>query len=218
MITTTENLSIPGPAGTLEGCLHHKAAPNAIAPWTLVICHPHPLYGGTMDNKVVTTIAKAGVELGLQVLRFNYRGVGHSGGAFADAIGECEDLQAVIVFLKQQHPDLRLILCGFSFGAYIVTKVTADRQDVKGLLTVAPAVLHYDFNGLAQVKCPWFLIQGDADEVVPPQSVYDWLAKTTQSVKRIDFAGAGHFFHGRLVELKSVVKECFASILKSESR
>lgn len=217
MITTTENLSILGPAGALEACLHHKAASNAIAPWTLVICHPHPLYGGTMDNKVVTTIAKAGVELEMQVLRFNYRGVGQSSGTFADAIGECEDLQAVIAFLKQQHPDLRLVLCGFSFGAYIAAKVTADTPDVKGLLTVSPAVLHYDFNRLAQVNCPWFLIQGDADEVVPPQSVYDWLLKTKQKVARIDFVGAGHFFHGRLVELKASVKECFASILQSQN-
>ncbi|MBY0377425.1 MAG: alpha/beta hydrolase [Gammaproteobacteria bacterium] len=217
MITTLENLNIPGPAGTLEACLHHKAAPNAPAPWTLIICHPHPLYGGTMDNKVVTTIAKAGTELGMQVLRFNYRGVGRSTGTFADAIGECEDLQAVIAFLKQKHSDLRLILCGFSFGAYIAAKITADRQDVQGLLTVAPAVLHYDFSGLAAVNCPWFLIQGDADEVVPPQSVYDWLATTKQEVVRIDFAAAGHFFHGRLVELKASVKECFALMMKSEN-
>lgn len=216
MMTTIENLNIPGPAGTLEACLHHKAPVDAIAPWTLIICHPHPLYGGTMDNKVVTTIAKAGVELDLQVLRFNYRGVGRSTGSFADAIGECEDLQAVIAFLRQKNPDCRLILCGFSFGAYIAAKVTADRQDVKGLVTVAPAVLHYDFSGLARIHCPWWLIQGDADEIVPPQSVYDWLATTKQQVARIDFAGAGHFFHGRLVELKASVKECFALIIKSE--
>ena len=78
------------------------------------------------------------------------------------------------------------------------------------------AVLHYDFSGLAQIHCPWWLIQGDADEVVPPQSVYDWLATTKQSVVRLDFAGAGHFFHGRLVELKASVKECFALTLQSE--
>jgi uncharacterized protein len=215
-MTTLENIIIPGPAGTLEARLHNRAAATAPAPWTLVICHPHPLYGGTMDNKVITTIAKAGVELEMQVLRFNYRGVGHSEGAFADAIGECDDLQAVITWTKKQFPNLRLILCGFSFGAYIAAKVTAEMPDVKGLITVAPAVLHYDFNGLAKIHCPWFLIQSDGDEIVPPQSVYDFLEKTPQNIKRIDFTGASHFFHGRLIELKQAVKEGFGAIIKGE--
>jgi alpha/beta superfamily hydrolase len=215
-MSTLENIFIPGPAGALEARLHNRAAATISAPWTLVICHPHPLYGGTMDNKVITTIAKAGVELGMQVLRFNYRGVGHSAGTFADAVGECDDLQAVIAWLKEQSPNLRLLLCGFSFGAYIAAKVTSETPNIKGLITVAPAVLHYDFNGLAKVNCPWFLIQGSADEVVPPQSVYNFLAKTSQNIKRIDFADAGHFFHGRLIELKQTVKECFGPIIEGE--
>lgn len=213
MVTTVENIIIPGPAGALEACLHNRA--TTPDPWTLVICHPHPLYGGTMDNKVITTIAKAGVELEMQVVRFNYRGVGRSEGAFADAVGECEDLHAVIQCLKKEFTHLRLILCGFSFGAYIAAKVTAEMPDVKGLITVAPAVLHYDFNALAKIQCPWFLIQSDGDEVVPPQSVYNFLAKTPQNIRRIDFKGASHFFHGRLIELKQAVKDCFASILQS---
>src|SRR3990167_1840622 len=107
-MSTVENIMIPGPAGALEARLHNRAAATVIAPWTLIICHPHPLYGGTMDNKVITTIAKAGVELEMQVLRFNYRGAGHSVGAFADAVGESDDLQAVINFLKKEFSDLRL--------------------------------------------------------------------------------------------------------------
>jgi alpha/beta superfamily hydrolase len=217
-MTTLESIMIPGPVGALEVRLHNRAAATVPAPWTLVICHPHPLYGGTMDNKVITTIAKAGVELEMQVLRFNYRGVGHSEGAFADAVGECDDLHAVINFLKKEFADLRLILCGFSFGAYIAAKVTAEMPSVKGLITVAPAVLHYDFNALPKIPCPWFLIQSDADEVVPPQSVYDFLAKTPQSITQIDFTGASHFFHGRLIELKQAVKESFASIIQSEAK
>ncbi len=211
-----ENIIIPGPSGALEACLHNRAAASVAAPWTLVICHPHPLYGGTMDNKVITTIAKAGVELGMQVLRFNYRGVGQSAGTFADAVGECDDLQAVIAWIKKQFPNLRLIVCGFSFGAYIAAKVASETPKIKGLITVAPAVLHYDFNTLIKINCPWFLIQGSADEIVPPQSVYDFLEKTSQKIHRIDFADAGHFFHGRLVELKQTVKECFGPIIEGE--
>ena len=215
MTITTENLFIPGPAGLLEAALHNRATDN-IAHWTMILCHPHPLYGGTMDNKVITTLAKAGVELGCQVLRFNYRGVGQSEGTFADAIGECEDLHAVLNWLKALYPDLRLILCGFSFGAYIAAKIAADTPDVKALLTVSPAVLHYDFSGLKKITCPWFLIQGDADEVVPPQSVYDWLTKANQTIHRIDFPGAGHFYHGRLMELKTVVKDYLSPLMQSE--
>lgn len=213
-MTTIENVFIPGPAGLLEACLHNRA--NIVNPWTLVICHPHPLYGGTMDNKVITTIAKAGVELEMQVLRFNYRGVGKSEGTFAGAVGECEDLNAVMHFLKKEFTHLRFIVCGFSFGAYIAAKVTSETPDIKGLITVAPAVLHYDFNGLAKMHCPWFLIQGDADEIVPPQSVYHFLEKTAQTITRRDFVGAGHFFHGRLVELKQTIKECLGSIQQGE--
>ncbi len=215
-MTRLENIFISGPVGTLDARLHNRSAAAASAPWTLVVCHPHPLYGGTMDNKVITTIAKAGVELGMQVLRFNYRGVGRSAGTFADAVGECEDLQAVIAWVKQQFPNLRLLLCGFSFGAYIAAKVASEIPDIKGLVTVAPAVLHYNFNGITKINCPWFLIQGSADEIVPPHSVYSFIEKTTQNIQRIDFADAGHFFHGRLIELKQTVKECFGTIIEGE--
>ena len=217
MHSTSQDITIAGPTGALEACFHLTDTHNT-NPWIMVICHPHPLYGGTMDNKVVTTLVKAGNELGMHALRFNYRRVGHSEGKFGNAIGECDDLQAVIHWLETQYLHFRLVLCGFSFGAYIAAKVTADRGDVKALLTIAPAVLHYDFNGLDTIHCPWFLIQGDADEVVPPQSVYDWLEKTSQTVQRIDFPAAGHFFHGRLVELRETVKTCFTPIVQGESR
>ncbi len=208
-----EHLSLQGPAGILETRLHRSNLSDP-EPWVMLICHPHPLYGGSMDNKVVTTLAKAGGELQMQVLRFNYRGVGKSEGKFGNAEGECDDLRAVIAYVKQIWPKGRLVLCGFSFGAYIAAKLASEMPEVKALFTIAPAVLHYDFSTLPKVACPWFLVQGDADEIVPPQSVYDWLARTSQTIQRIDFIGATHFFHGRLLELKQTVLDCLQKIVQ----
>jgi uncharacterized protein len=197
-------VTLAGPAGALEALTLCPVNGNAAA--TAVILHPHPLHGGTMQNKVVHTLARAFAELGVASVRFNFRGVGASAGGFAHGEGETEDALAVIEWVRQQRPGSPIWLAGFSFGAYVALRAAAPAQ-VSGLITVAPAVHLYDFSKLILPHCPWLLIQGEADEVVPVEAVRDWLADTMPSPQTLFLPGAGHFFHGRLNDLKAALRE-----------
>ena len=192
-----KKLTLKGPQGVLEAIL---SIPDDASGSVAVVCHPHPLYGGTMDNKVVHYTARALMEMGMPVLRFNFRGVGNSAGEFDDAVGEIDDCMTAVAWIQDNYPQERLVLAGFSFGSYIATQAAA-RADVSALITIAPAVSLYDFNSIGGVNCPWLLIQGDADEVVPPEAVRSWAAQSGSVSKVIWMPGASHFFHGRLVEL-----------------
>ena len=198
--------SFSGPAGDIEGLLDHPdVAPSAIA----VVCHPHPLQGGAMQNKVAYMLARAFNDMGALSLRFNFRGVGKSAGAFDNGIGETADALAAIDWLSAQHPGLPLWLGGFSFGSYVALRAQSQRQVVR-LVTVAPAVERFDTGGIVLPACPWLLVQGDADEVVSPEAVLAW-ARALKKPPRIEvMAGAGHFFHGRLNELREAVVAAFA--------
>jgi hypothetical protein len=171
---------------------------------TAVILHPHPLHGGTMQNKVVHTLARAFAELGVASVRFNFRGVGASAGRFAHGEGETEDALAVIAWVRKQRPDAPVWLAGFSFGAYVALRAAASAQ-VDGLITVAPAVHLYDFSTLVLPQCPWLLIQGEADEVVPVEAVRAWLSGIVPRPQTLFLPGVGHFFHGHLTEIKSAL-------------
>lgn len=195
---------ISGPAGQIELMLTQPdQAPRAIA----VVCHPHPLHGGTMHNKVVTTAAKAFLQMQAVVVRFNYRGVEASEGVFDDAVGECDDARAVIKWIQAQYPGLPLWLCGFSFGAYIATRVAHDDQQAVLCVSIAPAIAHYSFNDLTTLACPWFVVQGDEDKVAPCNPVKQWWNSTSKpaSQQLNIMSGAGHFFHGRLLELREEI-------------
>jgi alpha/beta superfamily hydrolase len=198
--------SFEGPAGNIEGLLDDpEAAPTAIA----VICHPHPLQGGAMQNKVTYMLARAFNDLGARSLRFNFRGVGGSAGAFDQGMGETADALAAIDWLSAQHPGLPLWLGGFSFGSYVALRAQSQRA-VQRLVTVAPAVERFDTKGIVLPTCPWLLVQGDADEVVSPEAVLAW-ARALQSPPKIEvMQDAGHFFHGRLNQLREVVVTAFA--------
>ncbi|HNI63282.1 MAG TPA: alpha/beta fold hydrolase [Agitococcus sp.] len=196
---------VQGQAGRIEVRLlmpqHAKA--NVFA----VVCHPHPLYGGTMDNKVVTTLTRTFKDLAIPVVSFNFRGVGQSEGLHDYARGEVDDLLAVIAWAKQQTQAEKLYLAGFSFGSYVAA-VGASRLShvqLQQLLLVAPPVHHYAFNELALPIEQTLVIQGDADEVVPAQEVFDWAAQ--QQITVLKFPNCSHFFHGRLVELRQAVLE-----------
>ncbi|MGE0114730.1 MAG: alpha/beta hydrolase [Steroidobacteraceae bacterium] len=197
-----QSIEIPGPCGGLQAIIEEPVdvAPAAFA----VICHPHPLQGGTMTNKVVHTLARACNECGVPTVRFNYRGVGHSAGSYADGIGETDDALAVIAWAHGRWPNLPLWLAGFSFGGGVALRA-ALRTSTARLITVAPAVAR-EAPPVKLPSCPWLLIQGDADEVIPASMVLDWAkALPVQPEIRV-MPGAGHFFHGRLIELRELVR------------
>ena len=202
---TVKRQQLQGPAGDLEIVLEHASdAPVFMA----IICHPHPLFGGTMDNKVVTTLSRLARDQGAVVVRFNFRGVGQSQGAYSDGIGETEDLLAVHAWLSHHYPGLPLWLAGFSFGSYVAARGARILNDngmaASQLLLVAPPVHHYDFAAIDSVGCPVTVVQGDDDEVVPAEQVLDWAARTPLAPDLVRFPDSGHFFHGKLVELKQV--------------
>jgi alpha/beta superfamily hydrolase len=200
-----QSLIITGPGGALEAI---TACPveSARVPATAVILHPHPLHGGTMHNKVVTTLARGFTELGVANLRFNFRGVGASEGEYARGEGETEDALAAIQWVRGQRPDDAIWLAGFSFGAYIALRVAAEAR-VNGLVTVAPAVHLYDFGRLQLPDCPWLLVQGEVDEVVPVEMVRHWLARIAPAPRAVFLPRVGHFFHQRLNELRAELRE-----------
>jgi uncharacterized protein len=199
-----EAFLLPGPAGALEtltSCPPDDKAVPAIA----IVCHPHPLHGGTMHNKVVHTLVKAFGELGLRTVRFNFRGVGASEGRFGDAEGEIEDLLAVLAWVRQQRPNDRLWLAGFSFGGFVCARA-AQQEPVAQLVSVAPAVNMYYFKSMqSPPNVPWLVIHGDADEVVPLAAIREWVERMQPSPELVVLKEAGHFFHGRLHDLRDTV-------------
>ena len=195
-------LFIPGPVGQLEAITTWPA--QKAQPIVGIVCHPHPLHEGSMHNKVVTTIAHTFDRLGVASVRFNYRGVGASEGNYGDMAGEIDDLLAVISWAKTCLPEHALWLAGFSFGAFIAASA-ADQQSATRLITIAPAVNHADFSQFTKVVCPWLVIQGDQDEIVPPEEVFAWAAQPPVPLQLHVMAGASHFFHGRLIELREVI-------------
>ncbi len=208
-----QRLSIPGPAGAIEAVAEDPGAepphasdraPADAAPTFGVICHPHPLFGGTMDNKVVTTLARALQQCGIPTVRFNFRGVGASAGSFDEGSGETLDLAAVVDWADLRWPGRQLLAAGFSFGAYVAMRFSVVRRPQR-LIMVAPPVTRFDFSGLGAPTIPWLVVQGDADEVVDPQAVSDWARSREPPPHLVMLPGVGHFFHGHLSELRDTV-------------
>jgi alpha/beta superfamily hydrolase len=202
----TTPAEIPGPAGALEAAVD-AAALLPVA--TAVVCHPHPLQDGTMKNKVVTTLSRAFTRLGADTVRFNFRGVGASAGSYADGVGEREDALAVVAWCRARWPKRRIYLGGFSFGGAVAAAIAA-RAAPAGLVTVAPAVDRFA-RDFAAPSCPWLLVHGDADDVVPPKSVLDWAAALAAPPRIVLLEGVGHFFHGRLPALIEAVTDFFGA-------
>lgn len=196
-------LSLAGPAGEIEARLTPPGA--ADYPAVAVVCHPHPLYGGSLDNKVTATLARTLGERGIPALRFNFRGVGASAGAYADGAGETEDLLAVVDVARRLYPERELWLAGFSFGAYVALRA-ARRADPARLITVAPPVHLYDCAALPAPQCPWLLIQGRNDEVVSCSEVMRWASRCYPAPHAVYLDGVGHYFHGRLATLRAVIQ------------
>lgn len=197
-------LLLEGPAGALEALTVCPRAGHVAA--TAVILHPHPLYGGTLHNKVVHTLARGFAGLGVASVRFNFRGVGASAGQFADAAGETDDALAVIEWVRARRPRDAIWLAGFSFGAYVALRA-ARTAGAAGLITVAPAVHLYDFSAIHLPSCPWLLVQGEDDEVVPVEAVRRWLVGLHPRPQAVFLPGIGHFFHQRLGEILAAQRQ-----------
>lgn len=194
---------IQGKAGKLEVLANLPESGGAVDA-VGIICHPHPVYGGTMRNKVVHMIEKAFRDMGLHAVRFNFRGVGASEGVFDHGVGEKEDLMSVVEWVRSVKPQMNIWLAGFSFGSYVALKAVHDIRPEQ-FLSVAPPVERYDYVELPQPDCPWLVIQGDEDDVVSPKAVYDYVDRCEPKPQLITMK-AGHFFHRRLLDLKGAIK------------
>jgi uncharacterized protein len=198
----TERLTIAGPAGILEGLLDTPVEADAAR--VGVICHPHPVYGGTMTNKVVHMLAKAFNDIGVAAIRFNYRGVGASSGAYDEGRGETLDTLAVAQWANARWPQAKLWLGGFSFGGAVALRAASQIQPAR-LVTVAPAIQRVDVTRVQLPRCPWLIVQGDSDELVNAQEVQAWAQSLEPKPEFVMLSGVDHFFHGRLNELREAV-------------
>lgn len=193
-------LSLVGNMGPIEAIL--SVPEQADKRYIAIIGHPHSLHGGTMNNKVVTTLVRTFNELGINSLRFNFRGVGQSAGTYDEGVGESEDMLCIARQLLQERQDVQLIFAGFSFGSYVSYRAAA--QCIHALLIlIAPPVHHYNYLEFSPNLAPWIVVQGDKDEVVPAQLVFDYVHNSHSQILLLDFADTSHFFHGKLIDLKT---------------
>jgi alpha/beta superfamily hydrolase len=200
-------VTLAGPAGALE--LHVDLPGDDATPLPLVaiVCHPLPTEGGTMHNKVVTMAARSLRELGVTTLRFNFRGAGASAGSFDEGIGELDDLRTVVAWARSSRPGHALWLGGFSFGAYVSLRAAAELQPAL-LLSIAPPAGRWDFESIPVPTMPWLVIQGEADEIVDPPTVYAWLkALDPPQLELVRMPDTSHFFHRKLMDLRGAIKQ-----------
>ncbi len=184
--------------------------PDASIADVAVVCHPHPLHEGTMNNKVVTTLVRMARDLGMPALRFNFRGVGESGLGWDDGRGEIEDAQLAIAEMRRRYPGARVWLMGFSFGSYVAAQASL-RETLAGLVLIAPATSRFDMASV-QVAVPTFVAFNRDDDTVEPTSMQAWVdAQTYPLTCAIENEG-GHFYHGRLGPLKRAVQAWIESV------
>jgi alpha/beta superfamily hydrolase len=209
---TPQRVDLHGAAGRLEAVV--EVPPDAAEPAAfIVLCHPHPLHGGTMDNKVVTTLARTAHQSGVASIRFNYRGVGASEGSYDDGRGETQDALTAVAHGRHRWPGARLWLAGFSFGGCISLRCSTASGvgHVERLLTVAPALAsHFGAPGeIAVPGCPWQVIQGEDDDIVNARQLQEWVEVLEPAPEVLVLPGVGHFFHGALNALEEHANRFF---------
>jgi len=193
-----EEMDIVGPAGAIETMLERAAdAGSRFA----VLCHPHPLYGGSMHDAVLDTAAAVLLRRGINVVRFNFRGVGASEGHHGSGIGEVEDLVAVLAWLTRNHAPSSIVLGGYSFGSAIAWRTAPAAVGLERVLLIAPPVGRMPFDSPAPA-CPVHVVHGDEDEFIDPDALAAW-----PGVARHPVPGANHFFMGRWPALASAIDE-----------
>lgn len=205
------DLLLSGPTGRLEALI---ASPKDRLRGVCVVCHPHPLFGGTMTNKVVWTLSNAALKCGLRTVRFNFRGVGRSEGLFDDTLGETADACAVAEQLQATAPGLPLVMAGFSFGGHVALKAAAQ-LDTAALVTIAPPMGRYlkTTEPPAHPGVPWLAVHSADDDVVSYAETRAALATYDPPPQFVHFDDAGHFFHGRLGEVEAVVRDFLTPLL-----
>jgi hypothetical protein len=200
MVTGEHPLLLQGGAGKIEAIL--TVPEQCHYDCITFLGHPHSLQGGTMNNKVVTTLARTFKDLGIPSLRFNFRGVGQSEGAYDAGIGESDDMLLLVQQWQKEQPQVQFIFAGFSFGSYVAYR-TAAQHAHRLLITVAPAIHHYDYKEFTPAPSPWLVVQGEEDEVVPSELVFNFAEQAEPVLPVLRFAETTHFFHGKLIELKA---------------
>jgi hypothetical protein len=212
---------IPGPAGTLEALIDDPGAvcttarpPDGTAgsgakPPTaaVVFAHPHPLHGGTMHTKVVFQAAKAFCRLGCAVLRFNFRGVGVSGGSFAEGIGEKDDFRACLEFMARRYPGVPIWAAGLSFGSFVAMTAGAEDDRVTTLVGIAVPVTLYDFSAVRHSTKPKFFIHGEHDELCPLGAVREFYGHASEPKDLVVIDTADHLFSGHVSEVAEAIED-----------
>lgn len=206
---------IDGPAGALEVAVRRAPAAKKLfgRDYCAVICHPHPLYGGALDNKVVTTLARVYGELGVSAVCFNFRGVGQSAGGHDDGRGEVDDLLSVAGWAGQQFPDADLLLAGYSFGAAIAARGCGELSPAH-LTLVAPPIGRYGLAADGDFPCPVCVVMGGQDELVDSRAVVTWAQKLEPPAMVLCLPDANHFFHGQLVALCTELRAALLASLR----
>ena len=202
----THRLTLAGPAGAIECAVDE---PGAVLRGVAVLCHPHPQHGGTLDNKVVQTLARAFLQLGYRAVRFNFRGVGGSAGTWDEGRGEIDDALAVVAAQRESAPGLPVVLGGFSFGGYVAAqaaaRLAAGGAPAERLVLVGPATSRFAMPPV--VAADTVVIHGEADDVVPLSATLAWARP--QALPVTVLPGVGHFFHGQLTLLKNLVVQAW---------
>jgi alpha/beta superfamily hydrolase len=185
---------IPGAVGPLEALLDAPAGPPRAA---VVFAHPLPTQGGTMHTKVVFQSAKALARIGCVVLRFNFRGVGSSAGAWDNGRGELDDYKAALAYMADTYPELEMWAAGFSFGSYVATTAGADDDRVCALIAVAPPVDKYEFASVKLSTKPKFIVHGERDELISLKLVRHFYAQLQEPKELVEIDRANHLFDGQ---------------------
>jgi alpha/beta superfamily hydrolase len=198
---------IAGPEGPLEALLDAPdAEPRAVA----VFAHPHPLHGGTMHTKALYQAAKAMPRIGVAALRFNFRGVGRSGGTFDAGSGEKDDFRAALAFAQERFPDVPIWAAGMSFGSWIAMTVGAEDARVSLLLGVAPPVDRYDFELLKTCTLPKFIIHGENDELISIKEIRKFYSQLPEPKELVVIEDANHLFEGKTSMVGDAVEDLLA--------
>jgi alpha/beta superfamily hydrolase len=217
---TTRIRDIPGPAGRLEAILDEPAAASGVNDEGLfvrggsggpraavVLAHPHPQYGGTLHTKVVYQAAKAFTRIGCAVLRFNFRGVGTSEGAWDEGRGEMDDFRAGMAFMRETYRGIPLWSAGMSFGAWISLTVGAADPAISAMLGIAPPLARYDFEAVRTSAKPKFFIQGERDELCPLKDMQEFYARTADPKELVVIDAADHLFDGKTLEVGDAIED-----------